>query len=336
MAELLNFVTGTAGNDTIDVGAASAGVAGFATDGFDVIAGGLGNDLIHSGDSHDRAAGDTKQGIPNGDDAIPVGDHYGSDTIYGEGGPDLLIGDVDTLSAGTYGGNDILYGGDDLDTIYGDGNQLAVDVFGGADSLHGDDGDDILFGDAGNFSGGKAGNDLLEGGDGSDILYGDAGTLGGGAIAGADTLTGGDGNDILVGDGRVGDDQGFVGGKDKLDGGAGDDNLNGNAGADTLVGGSGADQFHFDPSSGKDKLTDFKADEGDTLNLAGYFTDSGKTLDDILGNDGVLGKGDLGVKAKGSSLTIDFGVMFGTADAKIDTVVIKGVHATDGDHIVTV
>ena len=68
------------------------------------------------------------------------------------------------------------------------------------------------------------------------------------------------GNDVLIGGS----------GTDTLNGGAGNDLLVGNGGGDTLIGGSGADHFRFNaPSDGLDHIVDFKASEGDVIEVLG-------------------------------------------------------------------
>ncbi|QLF94319.1 retention module-containing protein [Pseudomonas sp. ABC1] len=101
---------------------------------------------------------------------------------------------------------------------------------------------------------GGAGNDVLTGGDGDDILRGGAGD---------DTLIGGAGNDILIG-------------------GDGDDILIGGSGDNILTGGSGADTFKWlAGDTGNDRITDFDASEGDTIDLSGLLAElsGGATLD---------------------------------------------------------
>lgn len=99
-----------------------------------------------------------------------------------------------------------------------------------------------------------SGDDTIDGGSSAD-------RIGGGA--GDDTLRGNDGNDFLSG----GD------GDDRLFGGAGNDRLQGGRGADTLTGNAGADSFLFtsvaeSTSASRDRITDFKASEGDKIDLA--------------------------------------------------------------------
>ncbi|QLG90545.1 retention module-containing protein [Pseudomonas yamanorum] len=154
----------------------------------------------------------------------------------------------------------------------------------GADRVDGGDGNDILFGDLVSFpgipgegynaiqsyvagkngvavaavtgqdvhkyitehytefdtSGAKDGNDTLLGGSGDDILFGQGGN---------DYLDGGKGNDILLG-------------------GTGNDTLIGGQGNDILIGGSGADTFIWKAGdTGNDVIKDFKASEGDRIDL---------------------------------------------------------------------
>ncbi|WEX00469.1 retention module-containing protein [Pseudomonas nitroreducens] len=125
------------------------------------------------------------------------------------------------------------------------------------DLLHGLDGSDTLSGGNGHdiIYGGTS-NDTLNGGNGNDSLYGGAGN---------DTLNGDAGNDLLVGNE----------GNDILNGGAGDDILIGGKGSDTLTGGSGADTFLWRAGdTGSATITDFKASEGDRIDLSDLLPDA--------------------------------------------------------------
>lgn len=129
---------------------------------------------------------------------------------------------------------------------------LAYDRMGGTeghDTMHGTWDRNLMIG--------KEGNDVMYGHKGDDQLFGDAGR---------DNLYGGRGDDILEG-GQ---------GRDMLFGGQGDDLLIGGEGNDYLHGGQGADIFHFSlveneegelrlEDGSKDKIFDFKALQGDTL-----------------------------------------------------------------------
>ncbi|MBD8151575.1 LapA family giant adhesin, partial [Pseudomonas fluorescens] len=187
----------------------------------------------------------------------------------------------------------------------------------GADSISGGDGNDILFGDLVSFSGvtgegynalqafvaqktgmavasvttsnvhqyvtehyadfdvsgAKDGNDTLLGGGGDDILFGQGGN---------DVLDGGKGNDILLG-------------------GTGNDTLIGGQGNDILIGGLGADTFVWKAGDiGNDVIKDFKASEGDRIDLRDLLkgeTDS--TIDNYLKITTVEGVSTLQVSSEG-------------------------------------
>ncbi|MGX0893488.1 surface adhesion protein [Pseudomonas sp. ADAK2 TE3594] len=170
----------------------------------------------------------------------------------------------------------------------------------GADTVSGGDGNDLLFGDLVSFngvagegyqamqafvaqqtgvdvskvttsnvhqyitehytefdvSGAHDGNDTLLGGAGNDILFGQGGN---------DLLDGGKGNDILLG-------------------GSGNDSLIGGQGNDILIGGSGADTFIWKAGdTGSDVIKDFKASEGDRIDLRDLLQgESGSTIDNFL------------------------------------------------------
>uniref|UniRef100_UPI001BD4262B immunoglobulin-like domain-containing protein n=1 Tax=Pseudomonas sp. dw_358 TaxID=2720083 RepID=UPI001BD4262B len=147
----------------------------------------------------------------------------------------------------------------------------------GNDTLLGNDGNDILFGDLITFT--KADGTTVQG---TEALKAFAGVSTDSALhqyitdhlaetialsnnsnphgvtEGNDILKGGSGNDILFGQG----------GNDTLDGGSGNDILIGGSGNNTLTGGSGADTFMFAKgNTGNNEITDFKASEGDRLDL---------------------------------------------------------------------
>ena len=75
----------------------------------------------------------------------------------------------------------------------------------------------------------------------------------------------GDGNDKIVNKGSTGVQIRADEGNDRLTGGSGNDLLDGGADNDVLTGGGGADRFWM--SEGKDVITDFNRDEGDTIFL---------------------------------------------------------------------
>ena len=96
----------------------------------------------------------------------------------------------------------------------------------------------------------------------------------------SEILAGDCGNDELYG--AIGDD--------KLLGGDGRDYLSGNQGADLLTGGRGADVFAFDGDFDREVVTDFAAEEGDTIQFTFYSPDriewTGETLIDLALQDG--------------------------------------------------
>ena len=170
--ELDGTVSGTAGNDRIDVNYTgdpegdmidnNDAVVGNAGSNDDIVEAGDGNDVVLTGLGDDTVFGGT------GNEEIWLGS--GDDTAFGESGDDWMHGQS---------GDDELYGGDGDDMLFGEGDNDTLD--GGAD------------------------NDLLEGGSGSDTLTGGDGvdTVRGGNDR--DFIIGGDDGDIVDG-GAGGDD----------------------------------------------------------------------------------------------------------------------------------
>lgn len=184
-------VTGTAGEDYIDLGKWDDSAMGEA--GNDVIYGGGGADKIYGG---------------SGDDWLYGGKWH--DSIWGDEGIDNIRGEEgnDTIYAGP--GNDRAYGGQGNDIINGDKGDDLLKGGGGNDTINGGAGNDRLFG--------KGGHDIIIGGDGDDFLRGQGGH---------DTLTGGAGADVFVFDGK-GEDKitDFTLGEDKLQLSAWADHIN--------------------------------------------------------------------------------------------------------------
>nr|WP_223530603.1 Ig-like domain-containing protein [Pseudomonas sp. BF-B-26] len=187
----------------------------------------------------------------------------------------------------------------------------------GSDTVNGGDGNDILFGDLVSFngiagegyqamqafvaqqtgvdvskvttsnvhqfitehytafdvSGAHDGNDSLLGGTGNDILFGQGGN---------DLLDAGKGNDILLG-------------------GSGNDSLMGGQGNDLLIGGSGGDTFVWKAGdTGSDVIKDFKASEGDRIDLHDLLQgETGSTIDNFLKITTVDGVSSLQVSSAG-------------------------------------
>ncbi|VVQ24541.1 hypothetical protein PS938_05612 [Pseudomonas fluorescens] len=122
-------------------------------------------------------------------------------------------------------------------------------------------------------SGAHDGNDTLLGGAGNDILFGSGGN---------DNLDGGKGNDILLG-------------------GTGSDTLMGGQGNDILIGGSGGDTFVWKAGdTGNDVIKDFKASEGDRIDLRDLLQgETGSTIDNFLKISTVDGVSSLQVSSAG-------------------------------------
>ncbi|PPK35096.1 hypothetical protein CD175_30345, partial [Pseudomonas laurylsulfatiphila] len=131
-------------------------------------------------------------------------------------------------------------------------------------------------------SGAQDGADTLLGGAGNDIIFGQGGD---------DKLYGGTGNDILLGGT----------GNDLLDGGDGNDILLGGKGNDTLTGGLGGDTFVWKTGdTGNDVIKDFKANEGDRIDLRDLLQgETGSTIDNFLKITTVDGVSSLQVSSTG-------------------------------------
>ncbi|WP_315974964.1 immunoglobulin-like domain-containing protein, partial [Pseudomonas sp. 5P_5.1_Bac1] len=147
------------------------------------------------------------------------------------------------------------------------------------------------------------GNDTLYGGDGNDILFGQGGN---------DYLDGGKGNDILLGGT----------GNDTLLGGEGNDILFGGQGNDTMTGGSGADTFVWKAGDiGNDIIKDFKAAEGDRLDLSDLLQgEKASTIDNYLKITTVNGESTLQVSSEGK-----LNAAGGIANADV-TIKLEGVN----------
>ena len=182
--------------------------------------------------------------------------------LTGGSGPDFLQGGS---------ANDVLGGGDGLNTVRGGFGDDTISGGAQFDDLHGNQGKDVVHGWGGDdWAVGGKGSDELFGDDGHDVVYGNMGN---------DTVEGGSGNDWVRG-GQ---------GDDTVRGGAGDDWVAGDRGSDVIYGGDGADVFHTFRDAGSDLVIDFKAEEGDRLQLAAgtIFTVSQRGADTIIVMDNV-------------------------------------------------
>jgi Ca2+-binding RTX toxin-like protein len=138
------------------------------------------------------AEGDTLSGFENVrgsnfDDVI--GGDLQANTLWGNGGDDLIR---------ALAGDDKVYGDEGDDFLFGGDGRDVLDGGDGNDTLWGEQGDDALSGGIDNdlLSGG-AGNDDLLGNAGNDSLYGGSGNDNLFGQAGADTLWGGSGSDLF-------------------------------------------------------------------------------------------------------------------------------------------
>ena len=257
--------TGGAGNDTLSGG-----------DGDDTLIGGAGDDTLDGGDQKDVLEGGAGDDLLKGgrqNDTLDGG--AGDDILAGGQGKDILVGgEGDDILAGGRG-DDIVTGGAGADTFVQSFRETGVDTitdfnpsedtvnlkgFGGIEnvsrlSVTEVDGGTVISAGEGNtlllegvtpdqLGVGNVtidGEALSPGTSGSDLssVIGDLTEVSDEASAditlqgrgGRDTLEGGAGDDILEG----------RGGQDTLDGGAGDDLLKGGKGADSLAGGAGDD-----------------------------------------------------------------------------------------------
>ncbi|MBZ9740679.1 Ig-like domain-containing protein [Mesorhizobium sp. CO1-1-4] len=171
------------------------------------------------------------------ENVYPTGVEHGALHATASSGNDVLFG-TDTVLG--FGGSDVIDGGLGDDAIFGSG---------GDDTLSGNEGNDIIYGqdDADTIAGG-AGNDVIRGGNGNDLLY--AGLVG--DPEGAGIYAGNDiGDDIVVG--GAGDDTIIAaGGADILIGNTGNDNFyltvdpeHETPATQIVWGGEGNDSFHF-------------------------------------------------------------------------------------------
>ncbi|MBT2375573.1 retention module-containing protein [Pseudomonas fluorescens] len=223
----------TDGSTTSNSGSAFALLSGLSTGGVEAIG-------LNSGVSLDQLKPYDSDGKPQAnidpkDLANAILGHSeatlpGADRVDGGDGNDILFGDLVSFP-GIQG-----EGYNAIQTYVAGKNGVAVAAVTGQD-VHKYITEHYTEFDT---SGAKDGNDTLLGGSGDDILFGQGGS---------DYLDGGKGNDILLG-------------------GTGNDTLIGGQGNDILIGGSGADTFIWKAGdTGNDVIKDFKASEGDRIDL---------------------------------------------------------------------
>jgi Ca2+-binding RTX toxin-like protein len=237
-----NLLTGTAGNDLVQVISTAAlplteNATIFGGTGTDNLLGGGGNDTIKG-----EGDGDVLRG-GEGNDSLDGGD--GNNMIFGEGGTDFMTAGlgadqfdgglgIDTVNYSTRTAGVVV----SIDNVANDGQPLIFtlpigfhsegdNVWATVENVQGGAGNDTLTAQPGliqNQLNGLGGNDRLDAGDGNDIILGGDGD---------DTVLGRSGNDQLQGNN----------GNDTIFGGAGDDNIFGGAGNDIISGGVGRDSM---------------------------------------------------------------------------------------------
>lgn len=280
-------VLGSAGNDTLtgdDLANILVGAGGddslLGGDGGDQIRGGAGADTMDGGAGRDRLsyalseAGVTVSLVADaggwqsasGGDA--TGDRVrGFESAGGSAHDDRLTGDdlANVLSGGE--GDDSILGGDGHDRLAGGA---------GADTLEGGAGRDSL-----SYAASEAGVVVSLVADGAGWQSAAGGEAEGDVIRGFEHVTGSAFDDRLTGDAAA----------NTLDGGAGNDTLSGGSGGDILTGDEGADLFVFDTGSGRDRVTDFGAD--DRLSLSAGLWTGDRSAAQVLADFGTEVGGDV-------------------------------------------
>jgi Ca2+-binding RTX toxin-like protein len=261
-----DYLSGARGTNRLSGGSGNDRLLGLS--GYDHLIGGAGDDQLDGGSENDRMEGGT------GSDVYIVSE--AGDAVFEAlaEGFDVVLAYVDHVLArnveelrlikdarnGTGNGLDnLILGSTGDDTLSGVDGADRLNGGNGLDRVHGGAGNDLVYG--------AAGDDALMGGRDNDRLFGQSGydRLHGGT--GSDTLFGGDNPDSLFGD-------------------DGADTLLGDGGRDQLTGGAGADSFVFDQGhvgavrGQADVIKDFKASEGDKVDLRPVDANAATTRDD--------------------------------------------------------
>jgi Ca2+-binding RTX toxin-like protein len=307
-----DIVSGGSENDTLIGGSGKDTLKGDSGDDLlkgeddtDRVEGGIGKDIIYGGDNSDNLDSSDIELLDGG---------YEDDTIYGEGGFDLLKGGDgdDTLEGGDQ--NDTLEGGAGDDEIYGgiNGADSGVDTAsflssltdvqvdlnggltdsGGAGSYHATSthhGYDHLYGIE-NIIGSNIGNDNISANSQVNIIDG---------AGGDDTIDGKDGDDTLMG--GLGDDT-FI-----LRDGDGSDIIDGGEGAVSQV---GSDTVDYSLVTKKIILDLANGDATSMANIDGVAEDSITHIENIIGGtqrDTLRGNSDQNILQGGGEADILFG-----------------------------
>lgn len=278
----VDTLIGGLGDDTLEAGVSRGDVL-WGGAGEDVIFGSrLGHSTITADSGADQIAifaSRNTLGAGVGDDRITLTDSRHGNVIYGAAGADEIIlarahwgrGSSDIAAAG-----DRLFGGDGDDILRGEGvASRSWDWSGPAATFYGGAGDDRLTGSADTASilFGEVGNDVLQSGNGRNVA-----------------MYGGAGDDFLMAQGLMH----FSDGVSSIHGDEGSRVV-------TATGGAGADRFSTGLGARGQlglTITDYDADEGDTLVLNGHLVDRARIgvqingvmslLDDFTGWEGPI------------------------------------------------
>lgn len=238
---LANTLTGNSGNNHLN------GLAGN-----DTINGGLGDDTMTGG------TGDDRYYVDSDDDVIVEAAGQGTDIVYTTSNY-ALNDDVENLTVSNTSG------------VWGYGNGLNNVITGniGNDALYGGEGNDTLSGGLGGDQlDGSTGADVMAGGLGNDIYFIDetGDVVREYADSGHDAVY----SSITTRLGTYVEDL-YLTGTGNIDGtgNAYDNVIVSNMGNNNLTGGLGADMFVFYERLGNDVITDFHANQGDTLRIDG-------------------------------------------------------------------
>ena len=231
-------------------------------DGNDTLGGGLGNDTLDGGkgiDGMKGGAGDDKYYLDTSADVVTEYTNGGTDTVQINGTYTLttnvenliIVGSSNRFGTGNASDNHIT-GNSGNNTLGGAAGNDVIDGGKGADLMRGGTGDDIFYVD-------NTGDVVSEYSNaGTDLVFSSVNFVLGGNVENL-TLTG------TAGLKATGNTQ-----ANNLTGNAGNNILDGGKGHDILTGGLGADTFVFGASSGADTVSDFSADQNDTLNIHAY------------------------------------------------------------------
>lgn len=248
--------------------------------GNDTIRGGAGDDILIGDDATIIAPlaklASLPAGTSGGDDddrvPLPVIHHItviaGDDTMEGNGGADLILGDFATFFAidvriepGAGADSRLELGGilrsaEDGDErfdavaqlLLGDVEPIIVGVPQADHPSHGDGDDDDSHPHGLTIIGG---DDTLDGGEGNDVMFGDDAAIFAPAFVGGADLPSTPGMIVIpLGGDDDNDGRSRRGGNDEMRGGAGDDIMFSGPGRDTLFGDSGSDTLYVDDDEG--------------------------------------------------------------------------------------